>query len=255
MEVSNDEKRQFVREGFVIRRGFVSQALTEPAKRLVEQWYRNSYDASNIEKYTQKTFAPDLGSHPDLLNVYRSSGLAEATASLVSPDHIQAVSTVQVQIRVPDSALSKAQPEKTMHVDGVSCPHLDPRELRTFTLIAGVLLSDVKDANGGALRFVPGGHVDMAEWFRNEWALGASDQVPDRVSRKPSVPFVGKTGDLIIMHHLVPHAVGSNSSGTPRIMLYFRVKHVEHEKLVLDALRDPWVEYPELRKLALQTQN
>lgn len=253
-ELSIEEKQRFVREGLVIRPQCVSPDLIETARRRIEEWYDASFDPAAIEKYTQKTFAPDLGAHPDLLNIYYASGLDSLASAFVSPDNIQPVTTVQTQIRVPDKLLRSIQPAKSMHVDGVAVPHLDPKELRTFTLLIGVLLSAVQDVDGGALRYVPGGHLGMAEWFRSGWMPGTPDQVPARIDAVPGLPFVGNPGDVIVMHHLVPHAVGSNKTDNPRLMLYFRVKHERHDEHPLEALRDPWLEFPALRSLAAEVR-
>ena len=96
------------------------------------------------------------------------------------------------------------------------------------SLLVGVVLSDISDPAGGALRDVPGGHLTMAEWFRTEWSLGITDQVPPQVDAMTGTPLLGKPGDVLLMHHLVPHAVGRNFATTPRIMAYFRVSHPDH---------------------------
>jgi hypothetical protein len=250
-ELSSEERRQFVRDGFMIRRGCVSADLLESAKRKIEGWYGSSLDEKSIQEYTNRTFAPALGSDPDLLNVYEASGLSALAGALVSPDVLQPVSTVQIQIRIPEADKGTAQPRKAMHVDGVACPHLDARELRTFTMLVGVLLTEVRDISAGALQFVPGAHQEMSEWFRDTWTPGMGEQVPQEVEARASVPFLGKPGDAILLHHLVPHGVGPNTSSSPRIMLYFRVKHERHEEQLLAALRDPWLEFPALRELSL----
>lgn len=201
-------------------------------------------DHSRLADYTQRTFAPDLGDHPDILALFTGSGAAELVADLVG-DHTP-ITTTQIQIRVPQAESRQPQPAKAMHVDGVSCPHLDPNELRTFSLLVGVTLSEVSDPDGGALRYLPGGHLRMAEWFRTEWSLGITDQVPPQIDVEQGVPFLSKPGDVLIMHHLVPHSVGTNHSDTPRVMAYFRVSHVDHANRRLDALRDPWLDFPSL---------
>lgn len=246
-ELSLEEKCTFRRDGLVVRRGFVPPTLVEQARRHVDWWYRSSMDLGAMASYTQTTFAPELASHPDLLALYYGSGLKELAACLVSPGTLAAVRTVQIQIRVPDTQLAVPQPAKAMHVDGVACPHLDPKELRTFTLLAGVALSEINDADAGALRYISGGHHQMAEWFRAQWTPGAVDQVPPDIDTQVGAAFLGAPGDALVMHHLVPHAVGRNRTDTPRVMAYFRVKHAQHDEHVVDALRDPWLEYPALR--------
>lgn len=239
------EKAAFVRDGAVIRRALVSTNLVDRAQSMVDSWYRTEMNPALINSYTQRTFAPDLGYHRDVLALFHESGVADLVTSLV-PD-IEPVTTAQIQIRVPESSTNTAQPEKAMHVDGVACPHLDPSELRTFTLLVGVVLSDIADAGGGALRYIPGGHLDMAEWFRTEWSMGVTDQVPPHIDAAHGTALLGSPGDVLLMHHLVPHAVGRNTSSTPRVMAYFRISHVGHMRHRLEALRNPWLEYAALR--------
>lgn len=236
------ELNAFATEGTIIKRRFVPPSLVERATALITDWYRSDMDQSRLVDYTQRTFAPDLGNHPDILALFSRSGVANLVHELVGD--FAPITTTQIQIRVPESEVEHLQPEKAMHVDGVACPHLDPAELRTFSLLVGVVLSDISDPSGGALRHVPGGHLQMAEWFRTEWSVGITEQVPPHIDTEQGKPFLGGPGDVLLMHHLVPHAVGRNTTTTPRIMAYFRVSHVDHASRRLDALRDPWLDFP-----------
>ncbi len=244
MHLTPDELAAFTSDGMIAKRAFVAPDLIERATTLVDGWYRNEMDQAQLATYTQRTFAPDLGSHPDLLALLTDSGVTDLINELVG--ELTPTTTAQIQIRIPEDDLIQAQPAKEMHVDGVACPHLDPTELRTFSLLVGVVLSDVSDPAGGALRYVPGGHLRMADWFRSEWSLGLTDQVPPHIDAGQGTPFLGSPGDVLLMHHLVPHAVGRNNTATPRIMAYFRISHVDHASRRLDALRDPWLDYPVL---------
>jgi ectoine hydroxylase-related dioxygenase (phytanoyl-CoA dioxygenase family) len=135
-----------------------------------------------------------------------------------------------------------------MHVDGVYCTFLPPGSVQTFTLNVGILLDDVPDPRGGALHYVPAGHKRMAQWLRDGGVPTAEAEAPDDIATLPGRPLCGKAGDAVIMHHLLPHRVGANDTGHMRSMLYFRVKHVEHERLKLDAPIDPWLEFPGVRR-------
>ena len=239
--LSPQEKTEFMRDGAIVRRGFVPAHLVDRARSIIDAWYRTEMEPGLIGSYTQRTFAPELGGHHDLLALFHESGVADLVTSLV--DDVQPVSTVQIQIRVPGSNAGIVQPDKAMHVDGVACPHLDPDELRTFSLLVGVVLSEINDPRAGALRYVPGGHLRMAEWFRTEWSMGLTDQVPPPIDAEHGTPLLGVPGDVLLMHHLVPHAVGGNTSAAPRVMAYFRISHTAHAGQRLQALRDPWLEY------------
>lgn len=244
MPLNAHELAAFATDGLIIQRGLVSTRLVDRAAALVTDWYQTDMDQSRLIEYTQRTFAPDLGSDPAVLALFTHSGVADLVRELVG-DYAP-VTTTQIQIRVPEAELHRSQPDKDMHVDGVACPHLDPAELRTFSLLVGVVLSDISDPAGGALRYIPGGHLSMSEWFRTEWSLGITDQVPPHIDVEQGTAFLGKPGDVLLMHHLVPHAVGRNHSATPRIMAYFRISHVDHANRRLDALRDPWLDFPTL---------
>jgi hypothetical protein len=244
MPLSADDRVTFTDDGMITKRGFVPRALVNHAAALVNNWYSNDMDQTQLTAYTQRTFAPELGGHPDLLALLTDSGVSELVKDLVG--EFAPVTTVQIQIRIPEADLLQVQPEKEMHVDGVACPHLNPAELRTFSLLVGVVLSDVSDPGGGALRYVPGGHLRMSDWFRSEWSLGLTDQVPPQIDAEQGIPFLGMPGDVLLMHHLVPHAVGRNHTTTPRIMAYFRISHIDHASHRLESLRDPWLDYPAL---------
>ena len=172
------DREGFRSHGVLIKRGFVAVHLVDQAATLVNEWSERDLDPDQLGAYTQRTFAPELGEHPDLLALFSDSGAADLAGELLG--ETAPVRTVQVQIRVPVAHLDTNQPEKRMHVDGVACPHLDPAELRTFSLLIGVVLSEIADPTGGALRYVPGGHLQMADWFAREWQLGITEQVPPR---------------------------------------------------------------------------
>lgn len=246
------ELTAFAINGTLVKRGFVPLARIVQATSLIEDWYQHRMSESDLTSYTQKTFAPELGSHPALLGLFTETKVTDLATELLG--NIRPVETVQIQIRVPEQDLSVAQqPEKVMHVDGVACPHLDPEELRTFSLLVGITLSSITDPQGGALRYVQGGHLTMADWFRSEWALGVTEQTPPQIDSVEGTPFLGEPGDVLLMHHLVPHSVGRNYTQWPRIMGYFRVSHVDHADRRMDALKDPWLDYPTISRLQADT--
>ncbi|WP_145502622.1 phytanoyl-CoA dioxygenase family protein [Streptomyces sp. CFMR 7] len=244
---SNDEQSLFVDDGVLVRRGLVHGNLLSRARDLVGGWLNEAYDPARLTAYTERSFAPELEDHPDLLALYQHSGLVELAEDLLRPSWIAPVTRTQIQIRLPHGA---EQPVKRMHVDGVSCPHLEPSDLRTFSFIIGVVLEGSATADAGALHYVPGGHHRMARYFAADWVLGQPAQTPDDIDAQDGTAFIAEPGDVIVMHHLVPHRVGINSSSTPRVMAYFRIEHAQHHELALAALSDPWLEYPALADLA-----
>lgn len=244
---SDDEQSLFVDDGVLIRRGLVHGEVLSRARELVNDWLADAYDPARLTAYTERSFAPELEDHPDLLALYQHSGLVELAEDLLRPSWIAPVTRAQIQIRLPHGA---EQPVKRMHVDGVSCPHLEPSDLRTFSFIIGVVLDGSATADAGALHYVPGGHHRMARYFATDWTLGQPAQTPDDIDAQDGTAFTAEPGDVIVMHHLVPHRVGINTSSTPRVMAYFRIHHAQHNDLALRVLSEPWLEYPALADLA-----
>ncbi|MCX4530993.1 phytanoyl-CoA dioxygenase family protein [Streptomyces sp. NBC_01669] len=244
---NDEERRRFIDDGVLIRRGLVHGDLVSRARDLVGGWLKEAYDPARLAAYTERSFAPELEEHPDVLALYQRSGLAELAGDLVRPATTAPVTRAQIQVRLPDGV---QQPVKAMHVDGVSCPHLEPRDLRTFTFIVGVVLDGSATADAGALHYVPGGHHRMARYFATDWVLGQPAQTPNDIDAQDGIALTAEPGDVVVMHHLVPHRVDLNTSSTPRVMAYFRVSHAQHPDLALHALSDPWLEYPALAALA-----
>ncbi|GAA3138237.1 hypothetical protein JOF29_000184 [Kribbella aluminosa] len=251
MSLTAEEKATFKRDGVLIRRGLAAPDLVKRAVSLIDASYRKNMTADDIPAYSRRTFAPELGDSTELLSLYTetgATGLADDLLGDAAP-----VTTSQIQIRVPEREFPGLQPEKAMHVDGVSCPHLDPRELRTFSLLVGVVLSNISDPQCGALHYLPGGHLAMARWFADQWSLGMTEQVAPEIDRERGTPFLGMPGDVLLMHHLVPHTVAQNLMPFPRVMAYFRVSHPDHASRRLEALRDPWLDYPPLTDVPAPT--
>lgn len=72
---SDDERRRFLDDGVLIRRGLVHGVVLSRARGLVGGWLTEAYDPARLTAYTERTFAAELEEHPDLLALYQRSGL------------------------------------------------------------------------------------------------------------------------------------------------------------------------------------
>src|SRR5690606_26721479 len=81
MPLTPEEKATFKRDGVLIRRALVSPALVQRATSLVGSWYRG-LKPSDVPAYSQRTFAPELGNHPDILALYEETDAAELATGL-----------------------------------------------------------------------------------------------------------------------------------------------------------------------------
>jgi len=210
MPLTIDELTTFTTNGMVIRRDAVPLELVNRAHFLITEWYRSDMDDSRLVDYTRRTFAPELGNHPDILALLDRSGVTDLIGELVGDF---CPSRPHNPDSCPENELHKASRTSITSTESPA-PHLDPAELRTFSLLVGVVLSDITDAAGvrcatsrrppsrrnGSARMVARHHRSSAPIYRRERAL----------------PSLGVPGDVLLMHHLVPHAVGRNRNGPHR---------------------------------------
>lgn len=234
----------FLRDGFLVLREAIPPAVTALAREAVLAALPEEADAAAVRAWTQKTFVPELADDARLLALYRDSSARSFCEELAAPGALAPVATAQVQIRLPTG--SGPQPPKQLHVDGLACPHLPSGTRNTFTLLVGVLLSRINRPQEGALEISRGGHEVMAGWLRAHSIeeLPPGEEVPPAAQQLSRAAITGEPGDAVIVHHLTPHAAGANHGRFPRIMVYFRLRHVRHDDLADAALTDPWVELP-----------
>ncbi|MDF0492754.1 phytanoyl-CoA dioxygenase family protein [Bradyrhizobium yuanmingense] len=239
---------EFVQAGFTVCRGLVDNGLVSNAQFAVKQQLcvdlRDAED-HHIRGWTNRTFVPSLQSDDRLLDLYRLSPLATMCQKLVAPFSIAALERAQLQVRLSEQTTgTMAQPVKHWHCDGVACPHLPEGQLNSFQLLVGVLLSDLPHARGGAVEFRVGGHRAMAEFFRSGQPLPEGAEVPRSVLELPTQAICGAPGDVVISHHLTPHSVGANESSVDRLMVYFRIRVLDHDDIARRQLADPWIRMP-----------
>lgn len=99
MPLEANEFTTFVANGVTIKPGFVAPEVVSRARTLITEWYRTAMDQSRLADYTQRTFAPHLGNHPDVLALFNESGVADLARELVGD--FTPLTTTQIQIRVP----------------------------------------------------------------------------------------------------------------------------------------------------------
>jgi hypothetical protein len=242
--------RELASKGFAICRGIVPPELIEHARAVVEEQLASDLREAGdeqIKSWTNRTFVPAIETDNRLLDLYQRSPLAAMSQEALAPYALTALERAQVQVRFSrKTPASKAQPLKDWHCDGIACPHLPPGRLNTFQLLVGILLTDLPQPEGGAVRFRVGGHRSVASAFRANSRFPEGLQVPAPVLELPIEAMCGSAGDAIISHHMAPHAVGVNETNTDRLMAYFRLRVVDHESIARLQLTDPWIRMPRL---------
>lgn len=93
--------------------------------------------------------------------------------------------------------------------------------------VQGILYLTDTPAHQGAFSCIPGFHRRLDEWLR---MLPAGVNPHDALKREPGLtPIAGKAGDLVIWHHLLPHASSPNRGSLPRVAQYISLRPTRWE--------------------------
>jgi hypothetical protein len=176
----------------------------------------------------------------DLLT--RDGGVLDAAAELTGPPGPEvAFDQAQVALNIPPHRHRPGGP----HIDGYQPGQAVPG---TFTMLAGLFLSDQVTDDGGNLWVWPGTHRRHAAFFaaRGAAAFAAAGGHPDIELPEPG-QIRGRRGDVLLAHYLLGHNIGGNESEVTRRVLYWRLRVPGHTGRWADCLTDPWHEYANIR--------
>lgn len=127
-----------------------------------------------------------------------------------------------------------------------------------FTMLLGVLLSDVCDDFSGNLMVWPQSHIDIQNHINKTGDLHSvlststgMDQSGQGVALRNGPVFLkGKRGDVIMAHWQLAHSVAPNMSPNVRYCVYFRLLHSLHppNTFVRKVMENVWLEYDGVRQ-------
>lgn len=177
----------------------------------------------------------------------RDSAALAIADELVAPGHLaRSFDHVQVSTTRPPFPDRPGGP----HIDGYGLGGDAPA---SFTLLAGILLTDQADEDTGNLWVWPGSHLAHRDLFHErgtfvlEGVVGHATLLDPPVALAAPRPVRGHRGDLLLAHHLLGHNKGSNTGPEVRRTVYHRLAVAGHAERWEATYLDPWTEYPPVR--------
>jgi hypothetical protein len=168
-------------------------------------------------------------------------GLAE---ELAGAGTLEVPWQVQVALNIPPYSHRPGRP----HIDAGNAEPTGGPVRGTFTLLAGVLMSDQLGENCGNLWVWPGTHLTHAAYFREQGPQMFCAYPPIELPEPEQIR--GRAGDLVLAHYLLGHNIGGNyASERTRRALYFRISAADHASHRNEFLQDPWLDYAPIRSL------
>lgn len=247
--VTTEMLRKFRDRGYVVVPGLVPEDLLVDADREIDELAAGPTPPGEGDggPGVNTWFLPPA-TLPAADAALRDSPALQAARDLVAPntvdlafDHIQISTTKSPWRHIPGGP----------HIDG----HATGEPTGSFTLLAGILLTDQTRTQSGNLWVWPGSHLDHSRLFgeRGVDALGASfghSTWPEPlVDLVPPNPILGRRGDVVLAHYLLGHNKGGNVRPFDRRTLYYRLATPQHRRHWQETFLDPWTEYPRIRAL------
>lgn len=242
--LDRQQKQAFAEDGYVVVPQVVSHDLIEAARRAIHSCIRQGPPAPEHRGPYFYFLASTL---PDALTalLFDSPALAVAE-SMIAPGKLEAPDQVQISLNIPPWSHRPGGP----HVDGLAPPEPSGRP-GTFTLLAGVFLTDQTDEESGNLWVWPGSHRSAAAHLHAHGPDSLLSCVPyPPVDLPPPCPVTGRAGDLLLSHYLLGHNMGGNTSEVMREVIYFRLRRPEHRDRWRDCVQDPLLEFEPVRAAA-----
>ncbi|GAA1775158.1 hypothetical protein [Luedemannella helvata] len=182
----------------------------------------------------------DAKNQPLLMGMLTQTLAWRYAQQLVAPAELQARPQVQVALTFPPH---DHRPGRG-HIDGITPPEDDGRP-GTFTMLAGIVLSDQTRDDMGNLVVWPGTHLRTADYLREHGAdaiLSTGGYPP--VEYGDPVQVHAAPGDLILASYLLSHNISANTSPVIRRTLCYRLHVRDHRHNWRRAVTDSLAEFP-----------
>lgn len=247
--LTDDELRQLGERGYIVIPGVVPEYLLCDADAeidvLLQEQPPQDGDASQPG---QHGWFPPRTRLPRCDAVLRESPALQLARELVAPravdhafDHIQIATTVPRWSHIPGGP----------HIDGHG-PGQDPPH--SFTMLAGVLLTDQRSTASGNLWVWPGSHLAHNRLFHDRGSRvlqqtgGHSTLLELPLELGDPVEILGERGEVLLAHFLLGHNKGGNTSAQTRRTIYYRLAADGHAERWESTFLDPWTEYGPVRR-------
>jgi hypothetical protein len=244
METLTGVQRDALRErGYVVLPGLVPRERHEAALRAINVSLGRGLAAEDVARMRARSFCPELQKADVILDLFRETPASAVAASLVGKEGLERVTTAQIALSFPSDRDAAAPPYP--HLDGMHTPDngVPAGSVLSFTMLAGIVLSDVETPEAGNLVVWPGSHLVLERYVRAQGPKSLLAGMPSVDLGRPE-PVLARAGDVVLSHYQLAHAAGPNTSPHVRYAVYFRLKRKGHDRTKWENLTDVWREWP-----------
>jgi hypothetical protein len=240
--ISPDQMRSFAERGYVVLPEIVPQPLIEAARERVDDLIRQNPPAPERRGF-HFYWESGLPEADPLVATLQASDAVRLATSLVAPLELTKPDQLQVSLNIP---IWKHRPGGP-HIDGLTPPEPSGRP-GTFTMLAGIFLTDQSSNDMGNLWVWPGSHHVAGAYLREHGPEAILGIAHPTYPMAPPVQITGRAGDLFLGHYLLGHNMGGNTSTQTRQVIYFRIHAEGHRERWRDYVQDPLLEFEPVRR-------
>ncbi|MBD2897914.1 hypothetical protein amrb99_68810 [Actinomadura sp. RB99] len=234
--LSDAQIDEFVKRGYIVVPQVVTGDVLDSAVQRIDEITAAAPPAA--DKRGAHFYFLDTEDEPALIAPLTGSpafGLAEG---LVGHGTLELPGQVQISLNIPPFSHRPGAP----HIDAANAEPTGGPVRGTFTMLAGILMTDQLGENSGNLWVWPGTHLKHAEYFRQHGPQMFCAY--PKIDLPEPVQITGRAGDLLLAHYLLGHNIGGNyESDRTRRALYFRLSSVGHADRREEFLQDVWLDY------------
>lgn len=247
MKLSNQQKADFVRDGYVHIPNVIPSELVNRAMHGINHSIGEGIHSEDVLSMRSTSYCRELQADPVVLDLLHQSPAWLLAESAIGESRIKNAVSGQIALRFPtheENQTSLPWP----HLDGMHTPDngVPKGVIRNFTALVGIALSDVPAPFSGNLSLWPGSHKSYEEYFREHTPQSLLEGMPKVPLPEPK-QLLAKAGDVMLVHYQVAHGAAINVSPHVRYAIYFRLKHVDHDKDPWGAMTNIWRDWEGLR--------
>lgn len=234
--LSDEQFHEFAERGFLLIPQVVPADLLASAGRRIDQIV--AADPPAPETRGNHFYFLETKEEPALAAPLTGTPAFALAEQLTGAGTLVAPWQVQIALNIPPFSHRPGGP----HIDAGNAEPTDAPIRSTFTLLAGILMTDQLGEDSGNLWVWPGTHLTHAAYFREHGPRLFCAYPPIDLPEPEQV--TGRAGDLLLAHYLLGHNIGGNfRSELTRRALYFRLSVRGHEAHREQFLQDPWYDY------------
>ncbi|MEQ7124105.1 phytanoyl-CoA dioxygenase family protein [Actinopolymorpha sp. B11F2] len=248
MQLTRMQKEELYKNGLVQLPGIVPEEYVNAALQAINASLGSQgIPPDQLQKFRAQSYTPQVQTTSAITDLLTKSPLWELAESAIGEGKIApgARGAGQVALRFPST---DPPHEPHPHIDGMYSPNngVPKGEIRNFTALVGVFLSDVPGPYSGNFTVWPGTHRRYERYFREHGPDALLQGMPPVELPEPQ-QVTARAGDAVLAHYQLGHGIAGNASPHIRYAIFFRLSHVDHEQVRWECMTDIWREWAGMR--------